>query len=154
MIDVISKNLNIQLSSKENINAYLSGGNLQVIFGKNAEMDIVRAVTYIKSGEAEIAAETAQRMNEFNLNVTEKTITFNNNAIQKTQDFDDNATTAISEAEYWAEQAQTSALSMANKDLSNLSNAGEAKFIAKQDVISDLTAIRSGASSIRRRQLP
>lgn len=55
----------------------------------------------------------------------------------------------VESAKNYAEQAAASAATasnMANKDLSNLSAAGEAKFDAKQDVISDLSTIRSGAA--------
>jgi hypothetical protein len=38
-------------------------------------------------------------------------------------------------AKYYAEQAQSAVINVANKDLSNLSATGEAKFTAKQDVI-------------------
>lgn len=53
-------------------------------------------------------------------------------------------------AKYYAAKAEEAAASVgdpANKDLSNLSATGEAKFTAKQDVISDLATIRSGASA-------
>ena len=50
-------------------------------------------------------------------------------------------------AKYYAEQAVTTLSNKANIDLSNLSATGEAKFTAKQDVISDLSTIRSGASA-------
>lgn len=52
-------------------------------------------------------------------------------------------------AKYYAAKAEEAAASVgdpANKDLSNLSATGEAKFTAKQDVISDLATIRSGAA--------
>lgn len=42
---------------------------------------------------------------------------------------------------------ETAAANMANKDLSNLSATGEAKFAAKQNVINDLSTIRSGAAA-------
>jgi hypothetical protein len=47
-------------------------------------------------------------------------------------------------AKYYASQAGQSV--GANINLSNLSSTGEAKFTAKQDVISDLSTIRSGAA--------
>lgn len=51
-------------------------------------------------------------------------------------------------AKYYADLAGQNAgvLTGANKDLSNLTAAGEARFTAKQDVISDLSTIRSGAA--------
>ena len=52
-------------------------------------------------------------------------------------------------AKYYADLAGQNAgvLTGANKDLSNLSATGEARFDAKQDVISDLSTIRSGAAA-------
>ena len=136
MTEYESCNLNVRLSAAENISAYLDSGSLQVIFGDSAEMDVVCAVNYIKSGTAEIVAA-----------VEEGTVDFNDNAIAKTNAFDEHAETSITEAKYWAEQSATSASSMANRSLNNLTAGGEAKFSAKQDVISDLATIRSGASA-------
>lgn len=53
-------------------------------------------------------------------------------------------------AKYYAAQAEEAAAGVgnpANRDLSNLTATGEAKFTAKQDVISDLSTIRSGATA-------
>ena len=44
-------------------------------------------------------------------------------------------------------EIQEAAENMANKDLSNLSAIGEARFSEKQDIIDDLNAIRSGAAA-------
>lgn len=52
-------------------------------------------------------------------------------------------------AKYYAAKAEEAAASIgdpANRDLSNLTATGEAKFTAKQDTISDLATIRSGAA--------
>lgn len=146
MIDVTSKNLNIQLSEKEKITAHLSCCNLQVIFGRNAKMNAVQALNYIKSGAAEIASAVNEGIENFNDNAVAETATFNDNSAAKTVDFDNHAAQAIAEAEAWARQSAASASSMANRDLSNLTANGLAKFSAKQDVIGDLAAIRSGAT--------
>ena len=243
------------------------GVPLDVMVGESAQLDVGEAVNYIKSGQAEIAAEVDNILNvfnanatektrAFNVNVTDKTTEFNNNASAKTTDFNDNAisktddfnanaatktddfndnyadklsafndnatdktdifnlnavdkTTAYNDnagtkttafnsnystkkalidvevanasasataasnsatvaldyantakrwaigdpsepsgnsAKYWAEQAVSTYNNKANIDLSNLSASGEAKFAAKQDVISDLATIRSGAA--------
>ena len=146
MVDITSNNLNIRLTAAENITAYLCGGNLQVIFGKNAEINMSSAVTYIQSGKAEITEAVADCIEAYNINANSKTADFNDNAELKVADFDDNAAKAIAEAQNWAHQAEASAFSMAKRDLSNLTALGEAKFSAKQDVILDLVTIRNGAA--------
>lgn len=147
MTEYESCNFNVRLSAAENISAYIEGGNMQVIYGDNAKMDTVKAINYIKSGAAEIAAAVAEGTADFNENAIAKTRAFNDNVIAKTTDFNDNASEAIAEAKSWAKEAQTSAFSMAQRDLSNLTAIGEQKFAAKQDVISDLAAIRAGAQA-------
>jgi len=54
MTDFESGNLNICLSTTQNITAFLTGGNVQVIVGNGAQLNFKQATNYIKSGEAEI----------------------------------------------------------------------------------------------------
>jgi len=107
----------------------------------------------------------------FNNNSTSKTGDFNTNATNKTNDFNDNYTSkkALIDAEvqtasgyaaeakqwatgdptepvgnsakYWANEASSTFSSKANIDLSNLSATGEAKFDAKQNVLTAGTGI-------------
>ena len=144
---------------------------IDVIVGDAAKMDCTRALNFIKSGKAEIDEAVTDGIADFNANAALKTGEFNTNAINKTTAFNDNYTAkkALIDAEvqtakdwanktdgtvdgheysakYYALEAASTVSNMANRDLSNLTATGEAKFDAKQDVISDLTTIRSGAA--------
>lgn len=130
-----SVDLNVNIAGEASITAQISDAQpLNVTLGKAAEIDVGQAVTYIESGRAELqplvtsAAQSA------------------NNAAQSANDASNSATSSELSAQR-AETAAATAENMANKDLSNLSATGEAKFDAKQDVISDLSTIRSGAAA-------
>ena len=111
---------------------------IDVVIGDAAKMDCEQAINYIKSGETELQplVITAQ-------NAAANAIS--NAVLAKQWAIGDPSEPVGNSAKYWADQAASISLDLANKDLSNLSAAGEAKFDAKQDVISDLTTIRSGA---------
>lgn len=108
------------------------------------------------------------KTNAFNLNASNKTGDFNDNYTLKKAAVDASADAAAASAtlaQQWAVKmdgkvadedysakyyadlaAQSAGATGANTDLSNLTPTGEAKFTAKQDVISDLSDIRSGAA--------
>ncbi len=92
----------VELSAVNLDVALTFGVPLDVTIGESAQLDVGEAVNYIKSGQAEIAAEVDNILNvfnanatektrAFNVNVTDKTTEFNNNASAKTTDFNDNA---------------------------------------------------------------
>jgi hypothetical protein len=179
----------------------IDGGNITVIVGEEARLDVPTALNYIKSGQAEIGETVDAGIDAFDLNAankttaydnnasaklaayndnaTDKTNAFNLNASGKTGDFNDNytlkkaavdasadaAAASATLAEQWATKmdgsvdgteysakyyadlaSQEVGATGANKDLSNLTPTGEAKFTAKQDVINDLSDIRAGAA--------
>lgn len=186
----------------------IDGGNITVVVGEEARMDVPTALNYIKSGQDEIETtvnagidafdlNAANKTTDYNNNASAKVTAYNNNATAKTDDFDLNASGKTNDfndnytikkglidasvdaaagsasaasasadlaqqwavkmdgkvadedysAKYYADLASQSAgATGANKDLSNLTAAGEARFTAKQDVISDLSTIRSGAA--------
>lgn len=175
----------------------IDGGNITVVVGEEARMDVPTALNYIKSGQDEIEAtvnagidafdlNAANKTTDYNNNASAKVTAYNNNATAKTDDFDLNASGKTNDfndnytikkglidasvdaaagsasaasasadlaqqwavkmdgkvadedysAKYYADLASQSAgATGANKDLSNLTAAGEAKFDAKQDVI-------------------
>jgi hypothetical protein len=179
----------------------IDGGNITVVVGEEARMDVPTALNYIKSGQDEIETtvnagidafdlNAANKTTDYNDNASAKVTTYNNNASAKLTAYNDNATSKTGDfndnytikkaavdasadaasasatlaqqwavkmdgkvadedysAKYYADLASQSAgATGANKDLSNLTATGEARFTAKQDVISDLSTIRSGAA--------
>lgn len=69
----------------------IDGGNITVIVGEEARIDVPTELHYIKSGQAEISAAVDAGIEAYNLNATDKTTAFNNNATDKTNAFNLNA---------------------------------------------------------------
>lgn len=74
-----------------NLETKIDGGNLEVVIGDSAKMEVNEAVNYIKSGQAEVQETVDEGIADFNQNAVEKTNTFNSNATSKTTDFNTNA---------------------------------------------------------------
>ena len=124
----------------------LTSEQIGVVIGDAAKMDVEKAVNYIESGKIEleplvIRAETAAT----NAGSSATSAAGSASDAKKWAIGDPSEPVGYS-AKYWADEAASTVEDMANKDLSNLSAEGEAKFDAKQDVISDLSEIRSGAA--------
>ena len=92
--------INVEMTPKDNIN---------VVIGEAAKIDAQEAITYIKSGKAEIEKAVDDGINAFDTNATNKTSGFNTNATNKTNDFNDNAAekqaavdASAAEAKQWA----------------------------------------------------
>jgi len=75
-----------------NLETKIDGGNLEVVIGDSAKMEVNEAVNYIKSGQAEVQETVDEGIADFNQNASEKTEAFNNNATAKTNAFNSNAT--------------------------------------------------------------
>lgn len=95
------------------VNASVPDTTINVTVGEGAKIEVGEAITYIKSGQAEIKeavteveaeitahaeektaefdANAVNKTNAFNSNATDKTTAFNNNATSKTNDFNTNA---------------------------------------------------------------
>lgn len=161
-VDEGQANINVKVAPESQIAVGIEPKKkIEVIVGDAARMDCQRAINYIKSGEAEIDAYvdgTAKPAIDSYVNTTSKAAIdsyVTNTAIPQVDSYvslakqwaiGDPTEPVGNSAKYWAEEAATTVSNMANKDLSNLSATGEAKFDAKQDVISDLSTIRSGAA--------
>lgn len=74
-----------------NLETKIDGGNLEVVIGDSAKMEVNEAVNYIKSGQAEVQQVVDTGTATFNANALAKTEAFNNNASSKTTAFNDNA---------------------------------------------------------------
>ena len=124
MVDLENNNLNISLLAEENISSSLINENLQVIFDTNANISVKPALSYIKSGQKEISdyvSDVAEpRLSEY-------------------------AQTAQNQMQNCVAKVQKFADDIVDKGFvktADLQNALE----GKQDVISDLSVIRSGAT--------
>lgn len=84
------------------VNATVPDTTINVTVGDGAKIEVGEAITYIKSGQAEIGEavaagkivldnHTTAKIGEFNTNATEKTNAFNGNATDKTTAFNNNA---------------------------------------------------------------
>lgn len=94
--------------------------HLSVNVGESAKMEVGQAINYIQSGKAELQPL---------VNASAQSA---NNAETSAQNASDSATAALGYAER-AETAAQTAENMADKDLSNLSETGEARFAEKAD---------------------
>lgn len=107
--------------------------DITVTVGESAQMDVAAAINFIESGKAEIKP------------LVDEVKGYRDDAVDSAQSAAQDANEAADSA-IRAETAAEVAENMANKDLSNLSDTGVAKFDAKQDVIDDLSTIREGAA--------
>ena len=79
-----------------NISANVNDPTINVTIGEAAKIEVGEAITYIKSGQAEIEEEAARQTAAFDLNAQNKTNAFNQNATDKTNAFNNNATSKTS----------------------------------------------------------
>lgn len=124
MVDLENNNLSISLLAEENISSALINENLQVVFDTSANISVTPALSYIKSGQKEISdyvSDVAEpRLSEY-------------------------AQTAQNQMQNCVDTVQKFADDIVDKgfvktvDLQNVLEG-------KQDVISDLPAIRNGAT--------
>lgn len=70
----------------------IDGGNITVIVGEEARIDVPTALNYIKSGQAEIGETVDAGIDAFDLNAANKTTAYDNNASAKLAAYNDNAT--------------------------------------------------------------
>ena len=124
MVDITSKNLNIRLSEKENITSSLTSENLHIIICDCEKMEIKQALCYIKSGQQDI-----------NTYVSEVVI----------PRLDTYEQTAENQMQNCMERIRQYADEITEHDYATTTELNTA-FSTKQDIISDLSAIRSGAS--------
>ena len=124
MVDLENNNLNISLLAEENISSALINENLQVIFDTSANISVTPALSYIKSEQKEISdyvSDVAEpRLSEY-------------------------VQTAENQMQNCVDAVQKFADDIVDKGFvktADLQNALE----GKQDVISDLPAIRNGAT--------
>lgn len=124
MVDLENNNLNISLLAEENISSSLISENLQVIFDTSTNISVKPALSYIKSGQKEIS--------DYVSNVAEPRLS-------------EYAQTAENQMQNCVNAVQKFADDIVDKGFvktADLQNALE----GKQDVISDLPAIRNGAT--------
>ncbi|MBO6289792.1 MAG: hypothetical protein J6N45_05660 [Alphaproteobacteria bacterium] len=123
---------------------------LKVEIGECARIEVESALNYIESGSVEIATAVASGMD-----------TFNEHTTQKTAEFDEHVEDSIAcaknwavktdgsvdgeeySAKYYADKAKNTLLNASNRDLSNLTPIGIAKFTAKQDTLVSGTNIKT-----------
>lgn len=124
MVDLENNNLNISLLAEENISSSLINENLQVIFDTSTNISVKPALSYIKSGQKEI--------NDYVSNVAEP---------------------RLSEYVQTAENQMQNCVNAVQKFADDIVDKGFVKTVdlqnaleGKQDVISDLPAIRNGAT--------
>ena len=123
MVDLENNNLNISLLAEENISSSLISENLQVIFDTSTNISVKPALSYIKSGQKEIS--------DYVSNVAEPRLS---EYVQTAENQMQNCVNAV----------QKFADDIVDKGFvktADFQNALE----GKQDVISDLPAIRNGA---------
>ena len=133
IVDINGGEITANISSADNIN---------ITVGENAKIDAAAAVNYIVSGQVEIAEAVADGVTYFNAHAAEKTLEFDNNAdeyVAKSRNWATKTNGMVDgedySAKYYANMAEISVGNMANRDLSNLTASGEAKFTAKQDAL-------------------
>ena len=124
MVDLENNNLNISLLAEENISSSLISENLQVIFDTSTNISVKPALSYIKSGQKEIS--------DYVSNVAEP---------------------RLSEYVQTAENQMQNCVNAVQKFADDIVDKGFVKTVdlqnaleGKQDVISDLPAIRNGAT--------
>ena len=124
MVDLENNNLNISLLAEENISSSLISENLQVIFDTSTNISVKPALSYIKSGQKEIS--------DYVSNVAEP---------------------RLSEYAQTAENQMQNSVNAVQKFADDIVDKGFVKTVdfqnaleGKQDVISDLPAIRNGAT--------
>lgn len=124
MVDLENNNLNISLLAEENISSSLISENLQVIFDTSTNISVKPALSYIKSGQKEI--------NDYVSDVAEP---------------------RLSEYVQTAENQMQNCVNAVQKFADDIVDKGFVKTVdfqnaleGKQEVISDLSAIRNGAT--------
>ncbi len=124
MVDLENNNLNISLLAEENISSALINENLQVIFDTSANISVKPALSYIKSGQKEISdyvSDVAEpRLSEY-------------------------AQTAQNQMQNCVDAVQKFADDIVDKGFVKTVDLQNA-LAGKQDTVSDLPAIRSGAT--------
>lgn len=150
------------------VNASVPDTTINVTVGDGAKIEVGEAITYIKSGQAEIdeavaegkteiTAHTNTKIGEFNANAVEKTNAFNQNATDKTTAFNTNyaekkalideqvgiATTQAGIATAKAAEASQSATSASQSATSAETYAGQAESSASEASTSATNAYAS-----------